>query len=237
MNEAYAGMTEISIDHGILEKARDVVVLPASFPWSDMGSWSSFGGVIPPDSEGNIIKGRVVDIGSSNSIILGCDRVVATIGLKDMILVDTPDATLVCHRDNAQAVKEVVGELKKKGYTEHEFHRTVERPWGSYTLLESGDGYKIKKIRVEPHRRLSLQMHRHRSEHWVVISGTAHVQRGEETVEITINQSTYIPRGVKHRLENRGDSPLEIIEVQNGELVDEEDIVRFDDDFERGVEK
>lgn len=237
INEAYSGMTEISIDHGILEKAKDVVVLPAAFPWSDMGSWSSFGAVIPPDKEGNVIKGRVVDIGSRNSIILGCDRVVATIGLKDMILVDTPDATLVCHRDNAQAVKEVVGELKKKGYTEGEIHRTVERPWGSYTLLESGDGYKIKKIRVEPHRRLSLQMHRHRSEHWVVISGTAHVQRGEETVEITINQSTYIPRGVKHRLENRGSSPLEIIEVQNGEIVDEADIVRFDDDFERGVEK
>lgn len=233
IDAAYAGITDISIDHGILEKAKDVVVLPASFPWSDMGSWSSFGDIIPPDKEGNIMKGRVVDIGSRNSIILGCDRVVATIGLKDMILVDTPDATLVCPRDNAQAVKEVVGILKKKGYTEHEFHRTVERPWGSYTLLEQGEGYKIKKIIVAPGKRLSLQTHGRRSEHWVVISGTARVQRGEEIVDVAINQSTYIPRGVKHRLENRGISPLEIIEVQNGEYVEEDDIVRFDDDFKR----
>ena len=233
INAAYAGMTDISIDHGILEKASGVVVLPAAFAWSDMGSWSSFGDVIPPDRDGNIKKGRVVDIGSTNSVILGCDRVVATIGLKDMILVDTPDATLVCPRDNAQAVKEVVGVLKKKGYTEHEFHRTVDRPWGSYTLLEQGAGYKIKKIIVAPGRRLSLQTHAQRSEHWVVISGTARVQRGEETVDVGINQSTYIPRGVKHRLENRGETPLEIIEVQSGEYVEEDDITRYDDDFKR----
>lgn len=233
INAAYAGMTDISIDHGILEKASGVVVLPATFAWSDMGSWSSFGDVIPPDRDGNIKKGRVVDIGSTNSVILGCDRVVATIGLKDMILVDTPDATLVCPKDNAQAVKEVVGVLKKKGYTEHEFHRTVDRPWGSYTLLEQGAGYKIKKIIVVPGRRLSLQTHARRSEHWVVISGTARVQRGEETVDVGINQSTYIPRGVKHRLENRGETPLEIIEVQSGEYVEEDDITRYDDDFKR----
>ncbi len=231
--EAYAAIDGISIDHGILEKAEDVVVIPASFPWSDMGSWSSFADVLAPDESGNIIKGRVVDIGSSNSIIFGCDRVVATIGLKDMILVDTPDATLVCPKDRAQEVKEVVGVLKKKGYTEHEIHRTVERPWGSYTLLEQGEGYKIKKILVKPGRRLSLQTHKGRSEHWVVISGVARVQRGEETVDVGVNQSTYIPRGVKHRLENTGSTPLEIIEVQNGEYVEEDDIVRFDDDFER----
>jgi len=233
ISAAYAGMTDISIDHGILEKANDVVVLPANFPWSDMGSWSSFGDIIAPDKAGNVMKGRVVDIGSKNSIILGCDRVVATIGLKDMILVDTPDATLVCPRDSAQAVKEVVGMLKKKGYTEHEFHRTVDRPWGSYTLLEQGEGYKIKKIIVAPGKRLSLQSHANRSEHWVVISGVARVQRGDEIVDIAVNQSTYIPRGVKHRLENTGSVPLEIIEVQNGEYVEEDDIVRYDDDFKR----
>ncbi|MCL4873472.1 mannose-1-phosphate guanylyltransferase/mannose-6-phosphate isomerase [bacterium] len=230
---AYQSIKDISIDHGILEKAEDVVMIPASFPWSDMGSWSSFNAVLKPDSDGNIVRGRVVDIGSKNSIILGSDRAVATIGLKDMILVDTPDATLVCPRDRAQEVKEVVSVLKKKGYTEHEIHRTVERPWGSYTLLETGEGYKIKRIRVEPKKRLSLQLHHHRSEHWVVISGTARVQRGEEVVDIAINQSTYIPRGVKHRLENATDVPLEIIEVQNGEYVEEEDIVRFEDDFQR----
>ncbi|MDP2688719.1 MAG: mannose-1-phosphate guanylyltransferase/mannose-6-phosphate isomerase [Deltaproteobacteria bacterium] len=231
--EAYKGMQDISIDHGILEKSDDVVVIPANFPWSDMGSWSSFGEILKKDADGNIVKGRVVNIGSENSVIIGCDRVVATIGLKDFILVDTPDATLVCPKERAQEVKDVVGALKKKGYIEHEIHRTVERPWGYYTLLEQGEGYKIKKIRVEPRRRLSLQMHHHRSEHWVVITGTARVQRGEEVVDVTVNQSTYIPRGVKHRLENPGDVPLEIIEVQNGEYVEEEDIVRFDDDFKR----
>lgn len=231
--EAYSGIEDISIDHGILEKSDDVVVIPANFPWSDMGSWSSFGEILKKDGQGNIVKGRVVDIGSENSVIIGCDRVVATIGLKDFILVDTPDATLVCPKERSQEVKEVVATLKKKGYIEHEIHRTVERPWGYYTLLEHGNGYKIKKIRVEPGRRLSLQKHRHRSEHWVVITGTARVQRGEEIVDVTVNQSTYIPRGVKHRLENPGDVPLEIIEVQSGEYVEEEDIVRYDDDFKR----
>lgn len=233
LTDAYGRMESISIDYGVLEKAGDVVVIPASFPWSDMGTWSSFSEVVGPDNDGNIIKGRVVDIGSKDSIIFGCDRAVATIGLKDIILVDTPDATLVCPKERAQEVKDVVGLMKKKGYAEHEYHKTVERPWGSYTLLEKGDGYKIKKIRVGPHRRLSLQAHQHRSEHWVVIAGMARVQRGEETVDVAVNQSTYIPRGVKHRLENPLDVPLEIIEVQNGRYVEEDDIVRFDDDFKR----
>jgi len=233
MAETYKGMVSISIDHGILEKAKDIVVIAANFSWSDIGSWRSFAEILEPDKDGNIIKGRVVDIGSQNSIIFGCDRVVGAIGLKDMILVDTPDATLVCPKDRAQEVKEIVDILKKKGYTEYEFHRTVHRPWGSYTLLESGAGYKIKKICVEPHCRLSLQSHKHRSEHWVIITGIARVQRGEETVDIAINQSTYIPRGVKHRLENPGDTPLEIIEVQSGAYLEEDDIERFEDDFKR----
>lgn len=233
--EAYREIKAISIDHGVLEKSDDVVVIPARFRWSDIGSWGSLGSVIEADSSGNIIKGRVVDIGSRGSFMFGCDRVVATIGLKDMILVDTPDATLVCPKERAQEVKYLVEELKKKGYSEHQFHRTVERPWGSYTILEKGEGYKIKKICVLPHRRLSLQTHAKRSEHWVVITGCARVQRGEEIVEISVNQSTYIPRGVKHRLENPGNTPLEIIEVQSGEYIEEDDIVRFDDDFERIV--
>ncbi len=234
IEEAYGRMPSVSIDHGVLEKTKDVVVIPVDFPWSDLGSWNSFADVLERDSNGNIIKGRAVDIGSRNSIIMGCDRVVATIGLKDMILVDTPDATLVCPRERAQEVKEVVNILKKKGYTEHEVHRTVERPWGSYTLLETGDGYKIKKIYVEPGKRLSLQSHSRRSEHWVVISGRARIQRGEEIVEIGVNQSTYIPKGVKHRLGNPDPKiPLEIIEVQSGDYVEEDDIVRFEDDYAR----
>lgn len=230
---AYGKMESISIDHGILEKAADVVVIPANFKWSDMGTWSSFAEILDTDVSGNVIRGRVVDIGSSDSIIFGCDRAVATIGLKDMILVDTPDATLVCPKSMAQEVKDLVGELKRKGYAEHEMHRTVDRPWGSYTVLETGTGYKIKKILVKPGRRLSLQKHGRRSEHWVVISGVARVQRGEEVIDIVSNQSTYIPRGVRHRLENPGKEPLEIIEVQSGEYVEEDDIVRFDDDFKR----
>ena len=234
VKEAYEGFQDISIDHGILEKAKDVVTIPVDFQWSDMGTWGSFSEIIDVDRDGNSIKGRVVDIGSKNSIIIGCDRVVATIGLDNFIIVDTPDATLVCPKERAQEVKDVVKALKQKGYIEHEIHRTVERPWGSFTLLAQSDGYKIKKIIVEPRKRLSLQSHRHRSEHWVVIAGMARVQRGEEVVEMTVNQATYIPKGVAHRLENPGDAPLEIIEVQNGDYVGEDDIIRFDDDFARG---
>jgi mannose-1-phosphate guanylyltransferase/mannose-6-phosphate isomerase len=232
--KAFASMTPVSIDRGVLEKADDVVVIPASFKWSDMGSWTAFADLFPTDRRGNVIKGKVVDIDSSGSIILGGDRVIATIGLKDMIVVDTPDATLVCPKGRAQEVADVVAVLKKKGHGEHYEHLTVKRPWGSYTVLEEGPCYKIKKILVKPGRRLSLQSHKKRSEHWVVISGVARVQRGEETVEISVNQSTYIPRGVRHRLENPGAGPLEIIEVQNGEYVQEDDIERFDDDFKRG---
>ena len=231
---AYSKIEAISIDNGVLEKSKNVVVIEADFSWSDMGSWSSMSEVFKPDAKGNITKGRVVDIGSVDSLIIGSDRLVATIGLKDMIIVDTPDATLVCPKTRAQEVKDIVGILRKKGYVEHETHVTVERPWGAYTVLETGDCYKIKKIRVFPGRRLSLQLHNKRSEHWVVIAGEAKVQRGEESVAVRMNESTYIPRGVKHRLENTSpDTALEIIEVSNGDYIGEDDIVRFDDDYER----
>lgn len=232
--EAYDKIESVSIDYGIMERSKNVAVIEATFPWSDMGSWSSLEDVYKKDKDGNIIRGRVIDVGSTGSYIIGSDRVVATIGLKDMIIVDTPDATLVCPKDKAQEVREVVKILKKKRYSEHEIHVTVNRPWGSYTVLEGGDTYKLKKIYVAPGARLSLQMHRRRSEHWVVTSGTARVQRGEEIVELSQNQSTYIPKGVKHRLENTSqDTPLVIIEVQNGDYLEEDDIVRFEDDYAR----
>ncbi|MBI5643845.1 MAG: mannose-1-phosphate guanylyltransferase/mannose-6-phosphate isomerase [Deltaproteobacteria bacterium] len=235
VKDVYKKIRPVSIDRGVLEKTSNIAVIEARFPWSDMGSLPSLGEVFPPDRDGNVIKGRVVDIGSRNSLIIGSDRVVATIGLKDMILIDTPDATLVCPKERAQEVKETVEILKKKGCMEHASHLTVERPWGAYTVLEKGDNYKIKKIRVEPGRRLSLQTHSRRSEHWVVVSGRARIQRGEETVLIGRNESTYIPRGVRHRLENPSKTkPLEIIEVQNGSYVEEDDIVRHEDDYERG---
>jgi len=232
---AYGKIEPVSIDYGVMERSRNVAVIEATFPWSDMGSWSSIEDVYKADKDGNILQGRVVDIGSTGSYVIGSDRVVATIGLKDMIIVDTPDATLVCPKNKAQQVKDVVNILKKKHYSEHEVHVTVNRPWGSYTVLEGGDSYKLKKIYVAPLSRLSLQMHRRRSEHWVVTSGRARVQRGEEVVELTRNQSTYIPKGVRHRLENPSeDTPLVIIEVQNGDYLEEDDIVRFEDDYARG---
>ncbi|MBI5560889.1 MAG: mannose-1-phosphate guanylyltransferase/mannose-6-phosphate isomerase [Deltaproteobacteria bacterium] len=235
IEEAYEKMESISIDHGVLEKTEDIAVIEADFPWSDMGSLNSLKEVFSPDRDGNIMKGRVVDIGSKRSFIIGSDRVVATIGLKDMILVDTPDATLVCPRDRTQEVKEVVDVLKKRGYAEHESHITVERPWGAYTVLEAGDHYKIKKVMVLPGRRLSLQMHRKRSEHWVVISGAARVERDGKVFMVKENESTFIPKGAKHRLGNPSrKKPLELIEVQNGSYVGEDDIVRFKDDYERG---
>ncbi|MFQ5353945.1 MAG: mannose-1-phosphate guanylyltransferase/mannose-6-phosphate isomerase [Thermodesulfobacteriota bacterium] len=235
INGAYEAMEAISIDNGILEKAEDVMVIPADFDWSDMGSWNSFGEILSTDRDGNVIKGRVVDLGNSNSVIFGCNRVVAAIGLKDMIVVDTPDATLVCPKERAQDVKAVVEALKEKGYTEHAEHKTTNRPWGSYTVLESGPGYKIKKIVVKPGQRLSLQLHHRRSEHWVVVKGTAKVRRGEEDKIVSLNESIDIPVETKHRLENPGEKPLEIIEVQNGAYLEEDDIVRFDDDFKREI--
>ncbi len=235
MSGAYEGMEAISIDHGILEKASDVVVIPADFAWSDMGSWNSFGEILSSDKSGNVIKGRVVDLGSTNSVIFGCNRVVAAIGLKDMILVDTPDATLVCPKERAQDVKAVVEALKEKGYTEHAVHRTTKRPWGAYTVLESGPGYKIKKIVVKPGQRLSLQLHKKRSEHWVVLKGKAKVRRGDEVKIVYLNESIDIPIGTKHRLVNPEDTPLEMIEIQTGVYLEEDDIIRFDDDFMREI--
>jgi mannose-1-phosphate guanylyltransferase/mannose-6-phosphate isomerase len=231
---AYNKIESVSIDYGIMERSLNVAVIEATFPWSDMGSLSSLEDIYKADKDGNIIRGRVVDIGSTGSFVIGSNRVVATIGLKDMIIIDTPDATLVCPKDKAQQVKEVVNILKKKHYSEHKVHITVDRPWGSFTVLEGGDSYKLKKIYVAPGARLSLQMHRRRSEHWIVISGTARVQRGEEINTLTQNQSTYIPKGVKHRLGNPSKNiPLEIIEVQNGDYLEEDDIVRFEDDYAR----
>ncbi len=234
VEEVYERIESVSIDTGVLEKARNVTLIEADFGWSDVGSWNSLEHIFRPDKNGNIVKGKVVDVDSRDSFIIAQDRLVATIGLEGIIVADTPDATLVCRKDRAQDVGKVVDILKSRGYREFQIHRTVERPWGSYTVLEHGDGYKIKKIRVEPSRRLSLQLHKKRSEHWIVLTGRARIQRGEEMVEIGPNQSTYIPEGVKHRLENPSpEQPLEIIEVQAGSYVEEDDIERFDDDFRR----
>jgi mannose-1-phosphate guanylyltransferase/mannose-6-phosphate isomerase len=231
--EIYASFKSISIDYGILERSQDVVVIPASFGWSDLGSWTALDDVLGRDERGNILQGNIVDLGSENSTILACDRLIATIGLKDMVVVDTPDATLVSSKEKVQDVRKVVEALKRDHREEHLIHRTVERPWGRYTVLEKGPRYKIKRVALNPKAKLSLQIHHHRSEHWVVVSGTARVTKGEEVFDVHPNESTFIPISVKHRLENPGLIPLQIIEVQNGDYVEEDDIERLDDEYQR----
>jgi len=229
----YASLESISIDYGIMERSAEALMVPATFRWSDLGSWTALDEVIEKDDSGNILKGNTIDIGSQNSIVFSGERLVATIGLKDMVVVDTPDATLVTTKDRVQEVRKIVDTLRQNGREEHLLHKTVERPWGSYTVLEKGEGYKIKRVALNPGAKLSLQLHRRRSEHWVVVSGTAKVTRESETYLVKTNESTYIPVNLKHRLENPGDVPLQIIEVQNGDYVEEDDIERFDDIYGR----
>ncbi len=231
--ELYAFLESISIDHGVMEKSRDVLVIPADFGWCDLGNWTALGDVLERDKRGNILQGNAIDIGSKNCTVIASDRVLATIGLKDMVVIDTADATLVSSKEMVPEVRKVVETLKRNNREEHLVHRTVERPWGSYTVLEKGTRYKIKRIVVHPKARLSLQLHRQRSEHWVVVAGTARVTRGEEVFDVHSNESTFIPIAVKHRLENPDIIPLQMIEVQNGDYVEEDDIERLDDDYQR----
>jgi mannose-1-phosphate guanylyltransferase/mannose-6-phosphate isomerase len=229
----YDSIESISIDYGVMERSENILMVPAQFRWSDVGSWTALDDIIEKDEAGNILKGNTIDIGSRNSIVFSGERLVATIGLKDTVVVDTPDATLVTSKERAQEVRKIVEVLKKGSREEHLVHRTVERPWGNYTVLEKGSRYKIKRIVLHPKAKLSLQIHHHRSEHWVVVSGTARVTRGEEVFDVHPNESTFIPVSVKHRLENPGRIPLQIIEVQNGDYVEEDDIERFDDAYGR----
>ena len=233
IDEEYRQLPSVSIDTGVMEKSTKAAVVPVSFRWSDVGSWGSLDEVATKDKAGNVVVGRVVDIGSQRSIIYGDRRVVATIGLVDMVVVDTPDATLVCPKSRAQDVKQLVEILKRQNAPEHLEHLTVHRPWGSYTVLEEGRGYKVKRVTVNPGGRLSLQLHHKRSEHWVVIAGTARVTRGDEVFNLQVGHSTGIPVETRHRLENPGGEALHIIEVQNGPYLGEDDIVRFQDDYGR----
>ena len=233
IDDVYRTLPSVSIDQGVMEKSDKAAVVPVTFGWSDVGSWSSLDEVADKDKSGNILGGRVVDIDSQRSVVYGDRRVVATIGLTDMVVVDTPDATLVCPKSRAQDVKKIVEILKEQGAPEHLEHLTVHRPWGSYTVLEEGAGYKVKRVTVNPGGRLSLQLHHKRSEHWVVIAGTARVTRGDEVFELRVGESTAIPVETKHRLENPAQDTLHIIEVQNGPYLGEDDIVRYKDDYGR----
>jgi len=237
IDEAYCRVTSVSIDNGVMEKSAKAAVVPVTFKWSDVGSWGSLDEVAEKNKAGNVMTGRVVDIESTRSIVYADRRMVATIGLHDMVVVDTPDATLVCPKSRAQDVKKIVDILKQQQAPEHLEHLTVQRPWGSYTVLEEGPGFKVKRVTVNPGGRLSLQLHHKRSEHWVVIAGTARVTRGDDVFDLQIGQSTAIPIETKHRLENPGPDTVHIIEVQNGPYLGEDDIVRFQDDYGRGVNR
>lgn len=235
LKAAYAGMEPVSIDHGIMEKTELAAVKQVSMGWSDVGSWDSLYEIGEKDVSGNVIQGNTIALDSVGNYLSSGRRLLAVTGVRDLIVVQTEDATLVCPRGGSQDVKAIVDLLKEEGRAELTEHPTVRRPWGSYTVLEKGPGYKIKKIVVNPGAKLSLQSHARRSEHWVVVSGKAKVTRGDDVMTVDTNESTFIPVGTRHRLENPGDLPLEIIEVQSGDYVEEDDIERFDDDYGRKV--
>ncbi len=241
MRDRFFQMPDISIDYALMERSKRVATVPLSVYWNDIGSWDALfdilsqkreAGVIK-DQAGNLIKGRAVTIDTENSFILGDQRLIATIGLKDHLVVETPDALLIVKRGETQKVSQLVKRLKAENFKEAIEHVTTYRPWGSYTVLEEGPRYKIKRIVVHPGARLSLQMHHHRSEHWVVVRGTAKVRIGNEEKFLHENESVFVPKCTLHRLENPGKIPLEIIEVQNGEYLQEDDIIRFDDLYGR----
>ncbi|HEX7643189.1 MAG TPA: mannose-1-phosphate guanylyltransferase/mannose-6-phosphate isomerase [Burkholderiaceae bacterium] len=222
-----------SIDCAVMEGGRDGVVVPVEMGWSDVGSWPALFALLSPDEDGNVLRGDVYVDEVKTSMVRADGRYVAVIGVEDLIVVETKDAVLVAHKDSAQDVRQVVDDLKKRSRREHVDHTTVFRPWGHYEGLDSGNRFQVKRIMVKPGGKLSLQMHHHRAEHWVVVAGTARVTRGDNVTLLTENESTYIPIGTPHRLENVGKVPLHLIEVQSGSYLGEDDIVRLDDIYHR----
>ncbi len=230
----FSAMPSISIDYGVLEKSDRVSLIPCDIGWNDVGSWQAVHDISAKDENGNMLQGNVIALGCHNSLIRAEKRLVAVIGVKNLCVIETADAVLISKSDQTQRVREVVDALHENGATEHIYHAKVNRPWGSYTVLEEDpEGFKLKRIEVLPGARLSLQSHNQRSEHWVVVSGTATVTTGDEVITVQKNQSTYIPIGTKHRLENRGNEPLHIIEIQVGEYLGEDDIRRYEDNYGR----
>ena len=232
--DAFAACPSDSIDYAVMEKTAQAAVLPISVGWNDVGSWAALWDIAEQDGNGNAHHGDVIAQDCHNTLAWGDGRLVALLGLQDVVVVDTADALLVAHRDHVQDVKGIVGRLKTAGRPEPTWHRKVYRPWGSYDSIDLGERFQVKRITVKPGAQLSLQMHHHRAEHWIVVSGTGRITRGEDTLILSENQSTYIPLGVKHRLENPGVVPLELIEVQSGSYLGEDDIVRFEDVYGRG---
>jgi len=231
--EAFAAVPSDSIDYAVMERTERAAVVPADMGWNDIGSWSALWEVGTKDRAGNIAMGNVIAEDARDSYIRTEGPLVAALGVRDMLIVATEDAVLVAPRARAQDVKAIVERLKANGGQEHISHARVVRPWGSYQSVDSGARFQVKQLVVNPGAKLSLQKHRHRAEHWVVVSGTARVTRGEETFDLSVDQSTYIPVGTAHRLENQGAEPLRVIEVQSGDYLGEDDIVRFDDVYGR----
>jgi mannose-1-phosphate guanylyltransferase / mannose-6-phosphate isomerase len=231
--EHFTACPKDSIDYAVMEKTEQSVVIPLEAGWNDVGSWSALWGVGEKDKDGNVITGDICTQETSNCYVNASHRLVATVGLTDHVVVETADAVLVAPKSQVQNVKAIVEQLKEHGRSETAFHRKVYRPWGAYESIMAAKRFQVKLITVNPGAILSLQMHHHRAEHWVVVHGTARVTRGDEVLVLTEDQSTYIPLGVKHRLENPGIIPLELIEVQSGSYLGENDIVRFEDQYGR----
>ena len=222
-----------SIDYAVMEKTDSAVVVPLDVGWSDVGSWSSLFDALPADEDGNVLRGDVLTHDSSDCFVQSSSRLVAVVGLKDHVVVETKDAVLVAPKNRVQDVKEIVAQLKKAGRPESSLHREVFRPWGSFDSIDFGDRFQVKRLSVNPGAILSLQMHHHRAEHWVVVSGTARITCDDKTFLLSENESTYIPIGSRHRIENPGKVPLHIVEVQSGSYLGEDDIVRFEDSYGR----
>lgn len=222
-----------SIDYAVMEKTQDAVVIPLDAQWSDVGAWSALWDISEKDSAGNVRKGDVIVHNSTNSYFNAEQKMIAAVGVDNLVVIETKDAVLVANKDQVQDVKEIVEHLKSNGRTEHHIHREVYRPWGKYDSIDYGERDQVKRITVNPGEKLSIQMHHHRSEHWIVVAGTAKVTNGEQTILVSEDQSTYIPLGTIHALENPGKIPLEMIEVQTGSYLGEDDIVRFEDRYGR----
>lgn len=231
--EAFAACPSISIDYAVMERTSEAAVVPMDCGWSDLGSWSALWDNAKQDEDGNSVRGDVIARDTADSYVWAGSRLVTTIGVRDLVVVETKDAVLVARKDEVQKVKDIVDILKNDGRLEHIDHRETYRPWGIYDCIDSGSRYQVKRITVKPGAKLSVQMHHHRAEHWIVVSGTARITNGEKTYILTENESTYIPVGQVHALENPGKIPLELIEVQSGAYLGEDDIVRFDDRYGR----
>ena len=230
---AFCACPSDSIDYAVMEKTDHAAVISLDAGWSDLGAWSALWDISQRDGAGNMLQGDVLAHQTKNALVIAQHRLVATVGVENIVVIETPDAVLVMHKDKAQEVKAIVAELKIRKREEYKTHRKVYRPWGCYESVDTGTRFQVKRITVSPGASLSLQMHHHRAEHWIIVTGTARVTRGDEVFIITENQSTYIPLGTKHRLENPGSIPLEMIEVQSGGYLGEDDIVRFDDVYNR----